>query len=217
MIASRVGRPLDTVYVPSGRAAYGKQILVTASRELTSDYGRGFSCAEFARMIQFAQAFPVEAIVVTLSQQLSCKTSNPRQIGQPLETGCCQWDLASECRRVPKPDVDQLLEPLSVVPRNLTFAGGGVQGLISESAAMFGQRLLPLAMNGRCRPIAVTRIALVDRPLSYGYQSITGRRPMTASVVNAVSDSMPSCGDTLSLSDEKQSVPANYSASMRGM
>ena len=54
-----------------GRAAYGKQILVTVSRELTADYGRGFSYAEIARMIQFAQAFLDEAIVVTLSQQLS--------------------------------------------------------------------------------------------------------------------------------------------------
>ena len=54
-----------------GRAAYGKQILVTVSRELTKEYGRGFSYAEIARMIQFAQAFPEEAIVVTLSQQLS--------------------------------------------------------------------------------------------------------------------------------------------------
>lgn len=52
-------------------AAYGKQILVTVSRELTAEYGQGFSYAEIARMIQFAQLFPDEAIVVTLSQQLS--------------------------------------------------------------------------------------------------------------------------------------------------
>src|SRR5690606_34009298 len=32
---------------------------------------RGFSHAEIARMIQFAQTFPTEEIVVTLSQQLS--------------------------------------------------------------------------------------------------------------------------------------------------
>jgi hypothetical protein len=86
MIASRVGRPLDTVHVPSGCAAYGKQILVTQLRELTSDYGRGFNYVEVAHMIQFAQAFPVEAIVATLSQQLSCKTLNPRETEQPLET-----------------------------------------------------------------------------------------------------------------------------------
>ena len=53
------------------RAAYGKQILVTVSRELTAEYGRGFSYAELARMVQFVQLFLEESIVVTLLQQLS--------------------------------------------------------------------------------------------------------------------------------------------------
>jgi hypothetical protein len=53
------------------RAAYGKQILVTVSRELTAEYGRGFSYPELTRMVQFPQLFPEESIVVTLSQQLS--------------------------------------------------------------------------------------------------------------------------------------------------
>ena len=65
-----LGRRLDSEHLQGGRAAYGKQILVNVSRELTTDYGRSFSYAEIARMIQFAQAFPEEAIVVTLSQQL---------------------------------------------------------------------------------------------------------------------------------------------------
>jgi hypothetical protein len=49
-------------------------------------------------MIQFAQAFPVEAIVVTLSQQLSSKTSNPRETEEPLETGWSRSDFERECR-----------------------------------------------------------------------------------------------------------------------
>ena len=44
---------------------------MTVSRELTAEYGRGISYAEIARMIQFSQLFPDEAIVVTLSQELS--------------------------------------------------------------------------------------------------------------------------------------------------
>ncbi len=71
LLCWHVGRRLSKEHLQGGRAAYGKQILVTVSRELTADYGRGFSYAEIARMIQFAQAFPDEAIVVTLSQQLS--------------------------------------------------------------------------------------------------------------------------------------------------
>ena len=39
---------------------------------MSDEYGRGFSYAELARMVQFFQLFPEKAIVVTLSQQLSC-------------------------------------------------------------------------------------------------------------------------------------------------
>ena len=48
-----------------------EEILVTASPELAAEYGRGFSCPEFTRMVRFAQLFPERDIVVTLSQQLS--------------------------------------------------------------------------------------------------------------------------------------------------
>ena len=71
LLCWHMGRRLDSEHLQGGRAAYGKRILVTVSRELTSDYGREFGYAEIACMIQFAQAFPEEAIVVTLSQQLS--------------------------------------------------------------------------------------------------------------------------------------------------
>ena len=71
LLCWHMGRRLDREHLQGGRGAYGKQILVTVSRELTAEYGRGFSYAEIARMSQFAQAYPEEAIVVTLSQQLS--------------------------------------------------------------------------------------------------------------------------------------------------
>lgn len=71
LLCWHMGKRLAREHLQGGRAAYGKQILVTVSRELTADYGRGFSYAELARMIQFAEAFPSDAIVVTLSQQLS--------------------------------------------------------------------------------------------------------------------------------------------------
>lgn len=71
LLCWHVGRRLLKDNLQGGRAAYGKQILVTVSRELTAEYGRGFSYAEIARMIQFAQLFSDEKIVVTLSRQLS--------------------------------------------------------------------------------------------------------------------------------------------------
>ena len=66
-----LGRRLLTATLRGTRAAYGKQILATVSQELTAAYGRGFSHPEITRMIQFAQLFPEENIVVTLSQHLS--------------------------------------------------------------------------------------------------------------------------------------------------
>ena len=52
------------------RAAYREQIVVTVSRQLVVDYGRGYSEKNLRRMVQFAEAFPEEEIVVTLSRQL---------------------------------------------------------------------------------------------------------------------------------------------------
>ena len=45
-----MGRRLASERLQGGRAACGKQILVTASRELTVDRRRGFNGAEVARM-----------------------------------------------------------------------------------------------------------------------------------------------------------------------
>jgi hypothetical protein len=54
-----------------GRAAYGKQILVTVSRELTVEFGAGFGYARVNRAVQFALFFPDPEIVSTLATQLS--------------------------------------------------------------------------------------------------------------------------------------------------
>jgi predicted nuclease of restriction endonuclease-like (RecB) superfamily len=52
------------------RAGYGEQIVSTLSRQLTADYGRGFSRFALSRMVQFAERFPDREIVAALSQQL---------------------------------------------------------------------------------------------------------------------------------------------------
>ncbi|TLU85963.1 MAG: DUF1016 domain-containing protein [Chlorobium sp.] len=71
LLSWHLGQRMLKENLHGARAAYGKQILVTVSRELTAEYGRGFSYPELARMVQFVQLFPEESIVVTLSQQLS--------------------------------------------------------------------------------------------------------------------------------------------------
>jgi predicted nuclease of restriction endonuclease-like (RecB) superfamily len=71
LLCWHLGHRLLRETLHGSRAAYGKQILVTVSQQLTAEYGRGFSHPEITRMVQFAQLFPEENIVVTLSQQLS--------------------------------------------------------------------------------------------------------------------------------------------------
>jgi predicted nuclease of restriction endonuclease-like (RecB) superfamily len=53
------------------RAGYGNAIVATVSRELTRDYGRGFTEKALWRMIQFAERFPDGEIVATVSRELS--------------------------------------------------------------------------------------------------------------------------------------------------
>lgn len=66
-----VGNRIRREILGQRRAQYGAQIVVTLSRQLVSDYGNGFNEKNLHRMIQFAEVFPDEKIVVTLSRQLS--------------------------------------------------------------------------------------------------------------------------------------------------
>ncbi|MFZ1999971.1 MAG: DUF1016 N-terminal domain-containing protein [Candidatus Sulfotelmatobacter sp.] len=65
----RIGQRIHRQVLGSERAAYGEQIVVTVSRQLVVDYGRGYSEKNLRRMVQFAELFPEQEIVVTLSQQ----------------------------------------------------------------------------------------------------------------------------------------------------
>ncbi|MDR2271292.1 MAG: PDDEXK nuclease domain-containing protein [Sphingobacterium sp.] len=51
--------------------SYGKQIVATLWRQLHSEYGTSFSEKNLRRMMQFAEVFPDEKIVVSLTRQLS--------------------------------------------------------------------------------------------------------------------------------------------------
>ncbi|SMC44544.1 Predicted nuclease of restriction endonuclease-like (RecB) superfamily, DUF1016 family [Pedobacter africanus] len=53
------------------RAEYGKQVVISLSRQLTEEYGRGWDEKQLRRFMQFAQLFPEEQIVATLRRQLS--------------------------------------------------------------------------------------------------------------------------------------------------
>ncbi len=67
----QVGNRILTEVVKDDRAEYGKEIVVTVSRQLTIEYGIGFSEKNVRRMIQFAELFPDRQIVVSAVRQLS--------------------------------------------------------------------------------------------------------------------------------------------------
>ncbi len=71
MLYWRVGARVRTEILENERAEYGEQIVSTVSRQLTNDYGSGFSDKNLFRMIRFAEFFPDEQICATLSHKLS--------------------------------------------------------------------------------------------------------------------------------------------------
>jgi predicted nuclease of restriction endonuclease-like (RecB) superfamily len=77
------------------RARYGEQILATLSQELMAEFGRGFDATNLTRMMKFAESFPDEEIVATLSQQLSW--SHFREL-LPLEQPLQREFYAEMCR-----------------------------------------------------------------------------------------------------------------------
>jgi len=66
-----VGSRILTHNLKHKRAEYGKQIVVTLSRELVERYGRNYEEKNLRRMIQFAEKYSDFENVVTLSRNLS--------------------------------------------------------------------------------------------------------------------------------------------------
>lgn len=67
----RLGRLVSEEMLGSERAAYGEQIITSLGQQLVERYGRSYEEKNLRRMIQFAQKFPDEQIVVSLGRQLS--------------------------------------------------------------------------------------------------------------------------------------------------
>ena len=66
-----VGNKILTHTLKKKRAKYGKQIVVTVSRELVDKFGRNYEEKNLRRMIQFAEKYADFEKVVTLSRHLS--------------------------------------------------------------------------------------------------------------------------------------------------
>lgn len=66
-----IGQRIHLEILQQQRAEYGKQIVSTLSAQLVPEFGNGFREKSLRRMIQFAEIYPDQPIVVTLSRQLS--------------------------------------------------------------------------------------------------------------------------------------------------
>ncbi len=71
MLYWHIGARLRTEVLNNERAEYGEQIVASVSRQLRKEYGKGFDKPNLTRMIKFAELYPDNPIVVTLSQQLA--------------------------------------------------------------------------------------------------------------------------------------------------
>lgn len=71
MLYWHVGQRIQSEVLHNGRAEYGGQIVSTLSTHLVAEYGQAFGERSLRRMVQFAEAFPTEAVVATLAQHLS--------------------------------------------------------------------------------------------------------------------------------------------------
>jgi predicted nuclease of restriction endonuclease-like (RecB) superfamily len=91
----RIGNRILREVLGNERATYGEQIVATLSRQLVSEFGRGFADKNLRRMMQFAEAFPDEEIVATLSRQL--RWSHLKEL-LPLERPHQREFYAEMCR-----------------------------------------------------------------------------------------------------------------------
>jgi len=72
MMYWHIGERINREVLDNQRAEYGKQIVATVSRQLQIEFDiKGLDEKNVRRMMQFAQEFPDEQIVVTASRQLS--------------------------------------------------------------------------------------------------------------------------------------------------
>ncbi len=71
MLCWQVGKRINEKILKGERAEYGAAILPTLSAKSVIEHGGNFSEKNLRRMIQFAEVFPDDAIVVSLIRQLS--------------------------------------------------------------------------------------------------------------------------------------------------
>jgi len=132
----RIGKRIQQEVLGRERGAYGEQIVVTVSRQLVALYGRGYAEKNLRRMVQFAETFPEEQIVVTLSRQLSWSHfSALLPLSQPL-----QREFYAEMCRIEGWSVRTLRERIDSMLYERTALSKQPDALIQEELALLRSR-----------------------------------------------------------------------------
>jgi uncharacterized protein DUF1016 len=71
MLYWSVGRRIREDVLGAERAKYGEEIVSTLSRQLSGEFGNGFSRPNLFSMLRFAELWPDETAVITLATRLS--------------------------------------------------------------------------------------------------------------------------------------------------
>jgi predicted nuclease of restriction endonuclease-like (RecB) superfamily len=145
LLCWHVGRRLLRENLLKGRAAYGKRILVTVSQELTAEFGEGFSYSALTRMARFAEMMTDEAIVATLSQQLSWSHF---QTLLPIKDSLAREFYAEMCR-IERWDVRTLRQKIGGMLFERTALSKNTKAVISSEIANL--------RDGRMTPDAIFR------------------------------------------------------------
>jgi predicted nuclease of restriction endonuclease-like (RecB) superfamily len=66
-----IGKRIQTELLKSSRADYGSEIVANLSKDLTANFGRGWSKRQLHHCIRFAELYPDSSIVQTVSAQLN--------------------------------------------------------------------------------------------------------------------------------------------------
>jgi predicted nuclease of restriction endonuclease-like (RecB) superfamily len=126
-----IGHRVRTDVLEGRRAEYGAQIVAAVSRQLETQYGRGFNEKSLRRMVQFASAYPDAPIVATLSRQLGW--SHFVEL-IPLKDALAR-DFYAEMCRVEKWSVRQLRERIDSMLYERTALSKKPDALIRQELA----------------------------------------------------------------------------------
>ena len=67
----QIGRRIGTGLLQGQRADFGKQVVAELARQLTADFGRGWSEQQLRHCVRLAEIFPEDQILSTLQRELS--------------------------------------------------------------------------------------------------------------------------------------------------